>query len=111
MELSLPFQHSYDETPEVPVAAINPQTARRFEFKAVVDTGADGTLLDSSIAQEIGIDLEDAPPALVGGIGGVLAGAKSGRSSLSCLAAQNCEPRSGFRSQLASPQTSAISSD
>jgi len=48
-----------------PVILENPETGERVQVLAKVDTGADRTSIDEDIAEDLGLDLEDAPTVTI----------------------------------------------
>ncbi len=75
MAINLDHEGAYTDLPAVPVLLRNLRTGRSAEFEAIVDTGAESTLLDEAIAVRAGLDLDSAASALIGGVGGGLIGA------------------------------------
>jgi predicted aspartyl protease len=53
----------------VPALIVDPETGRRVEINLVVDTGAEGTVLDRSVAIELNLDL-GRESASLSGLGG-----------------------------------------
>jgi len=76
MALNLDFEFEYQLLPVVAVVFVSPQTGARVEAEALIDTGAEGTLLDASIAVDLGIDLEVGDAVQIGGVGGTLGEAR-----------------------------------
>jgi predicted aspartyl protease len=60
----------YDDVPSIPLIVRHGQAGNDVQIEAYIDTGADGTLLDETIAQALGIDLSAGNPARVRGVGG-----------------------------------------
>jgi predicted aspartyl protease len=77
MVLNLEHYFEYPGTPGIPVKAINPKNGKTVEFDALVDTGADGTLLDLSIAMDLDIDFADSRIVRISGVGGEVSEARS----------------------------------
>jgi predicted aspartyl protease len=73
MALSLQFEFTYDSEPFIPVTVTTTTTTdRQITIRALIDTGAQATLLDQEIARILGVDLAGAQTAPVSGIGGNL---------------------------------------
>jgi predicted aspartyl protease len=73
MDLSFEFTKSYNASPSVPALVINPETGQRLEVNVIVDTGAEGTVLDQSVALALGLDLHGESANLSGLAGSALA--------------------------------------
>ncbi len=57
MEIEFAHAREYEHWPLVPALIINPQTGGQIEVNLVVDTGAESTVLDSSIAAALSLAL------------------------------------------------------
>ena len=70
--LEFPYTFLYYGAPSIQVRVSSESrgaTVRRYAF---IDTGAEVSLFDLSIATEIGLDVEDAPTIGVSGVGGLI---------------------------------------
>jgi hypothetical protein len=67
--LNLDRAFRYEFNPIITVTAFNRDSGRETNFEALIDTGADGTVLDLSIARDLELDLKE--PIALGGLGGI----------------------------------------
>jgi len=70
MTLSFVHEASYGRLPAVAAVVRYPVTGRPIEFTGLIDTAADGTLLDELFALRLGIDLDSAERIAIGGVVG-----------------------------------------
>ena len=70
MPPKLEFEFSYETLPRLPVLARSRVTALETRFMALIDTGADITLLDELIAVQLGLDVTEGDVARLRGVGG-----------------------------------------
>jgi hypothetical protein len=70
MPLNLDFEFSYVGEPSLAVRIGSPQTGRNVLVRALIDTGAQATLLDEAIARRLQIDLSSVEPVRLTGVGG-----------------------------------------
>ena len=70
MPLSLDFEFLYLDGPVISVTVLSPETLRSAFTAALIDTGADISLFDTTIADRLGLNLPEAPTARVRGVGG-----------------------------------------
>jgi predicted aspartyl protease len=68
--MNLDFGFTYQEDPVVPLLIIHPETRVAISIFAFLDTGAEATMLDESVASRLGLDLSDAPTVALRGLGG-----------------------------------------
>ena len=71
MALNIPFPFAYrsGEPPKIPIAILSP-SGRRRTVDVIVDSGADGTLLDIEVAEALDLDLRQGQRVAIGGVGG-----------------------------------------
>jgi hypothetical protein len=70
------FEFAYPSLPRITVALKSIETGRSGRTGALVDTGAEITLFDVTVAQRLGIDFAGAPNITISGVGGSLSDAR-----------------------------------
>jgi len=70
------LEFEYEFLPAVAVIFTSSETGASTEAQAIVDTGAEGMLLDTTIADDLGVNLVLAPPIQIGRVGGILSEAR-----------------------------------
>ena len=85
MPLNFDFEFFYPSLPRITVVLTSLESGRSGRTGALLDTGAEVTLFDSSVAQRLGIDLARAAAIPVSGVGGALSDAKLATVQLALL--------------------------
>jgi predicted aspartyl protease len=86
MALNLTSDFNYETaTPSIQVIVHSSETGRTHEIDALIDTGAEGTLLDVSVARALRLNLANAPLQSISGVGGRIVEAKVAWVRLSLL--------------------------
>jgi predicted aspartyl protease len=70
MPPSLDFEFLYLDGPVISVTLRSPETLRSAFTAALIDTGADIRLFDTTVADRLGLSLSEAPTAKIRGVGG-----------------------------------------
>lgn len=64
----------FEMVPRIPVVFRNMQNGRELPIFCLIDSGASDILINTEIAQALGIDVEGGKPRMYGGIGGTVTG-------------------------------------
>ena len=70
MESRFTVDFEYDDEPRVSLTLYSPETEVRFSIEAHIDTGAEITMFDDSIARQLRLDLTHASEVHLVGLGG-----------------------------------------
>jgi hypothetical protein len=70
------FEFSYPSLPRITLRLTARETGRSGRTGALLDTGAEISLFDLTVAERIGLDLVHAPTVVISGVGGELSGAR-----------------------------------
>jgi hypothetical protein len=85
MAFNLAFDFFYYRVPRVALDLLNTPTGRSLSTQALLDTGAEVSLFDEWLAVRLGLDLEDAEPINVSGVGGEIRRARLGQVEVRLL--------------------------
>ena len=64
------LETNYETWPMVSIRISDPETGANSDLEAMIDTGADITILDLTVARQLGVDFTGAEHAGIRGIGG-----------------------------------------